>query len=107
METDTITAEMAKVSLNAFFVNKVVFANTIYDICQTNGANYEKIKQVFEKHKYGSKNHFTIFHKEGRGAGGRCLNKDFQAFNSYASKEIFEFINAENQRLLAEYPKEK
>ena len=92
-ETDNITAETIKYALNTFFVNKVVFANNIYDFCQTSGANYETIKKVLEFHPWGSKNHFTVWHKGGRGAGGKCLFKDLDSFakeNGIHKKKIVE-----------------
>ena len=105
-ETDTVTSEMAKVALNAFFVTKVVFANGVYDLCQRSGANYEQLKKVLEKHKYGSKNHFQIWHKGGRGAGGRCLKKDFEAFATWANMDLPTLVQRLNRGLLEEYPKD-
>lgn len=105
IETDTITAETLKVSLNAFFATKVIFANEIYELCQKNGANYEKVKDALQKHRYGSKNHFEIWHKGGRGAGGRCLPKDLEAFATYINRNLFDKIVNINRELLEKYPK--
>lgn len=81
--TDNITAELAKLSMNAYFATKVTFANQIYDASQAFGANYEKVRQVLESHPYGPKNHFEIWHKGYRGFGGKCLPKDTEAFSHY------------------------
>mgnify|MGYP001603129113 CR=1 FL=1 len=71
IETDTITAEAIKIVLNSFFAMKVVFANEIHEMCQKQGINYGQVKEAIEKHKFGSKNHFDIWHNGGRGAGGK------------------------------------
>lgn len=105
IETDTVTAEMVKVSMNAFFGTKVVFANELYDVCKKNGADYGKVKEALEKHRYGSKNHFGIFHKGGRGAGGRCLSKDLEAFTDYSKSDLLQVVQRINKELLEEYPK--
>lgn len=103
--TDNTTAEMAKLSMNGYFINKVVYANHVYDVCQTLGANYEKVKEVMESHPFGPKNHFEIFHNGGRGAGGRCLRKDGKAFAHYSNDSFLETIVSHNEQLLSEYPK--
>lgn len=103
--TDTITAEMIKLSLNAFFTTKVAFANIIYSYAQKKGANYETIKSVLENHPWGSKGHFKVFHKGGRGAGGKCLEKDIAALNREFSNEVLMAVKMWNQYLLQKYPK--
>jgi len=102
IETDTVTAEMIKISLNAFYTTKVVFANIVYDICQRNGANYEKFKDAVYRSRYGTKNHFEIFHKGARGAGGRCLPKDVNAFSNYAGEVFFDIVRIKNNQFLSE-----
>lgn len=102
--TDSTTAELIKYSLNGFFATKVVFANAIFDIAQDVKANYGTIQKVLEQHKWGSKGHFNVFHKGGRGAGGRCLPKDME-FLSYQS-EVLAQIFDDNQRLLEESNKQ-
>lgn len=86
--TDSTTAEFMKYALNSFFAVKVVFANELFDGAQQLGANYEAVKKVLETHKWGTKNHLTIHHKGGRGAGGHCLPKDLEAFGNLI-KSVF------------------
>jgi len=90
--TDNITAETAKLSLNAFFSTKVIFANQIYDFCQKSGANYQRVKEILEKHPYGMKNHTEIYYKDKRGLGGRCLPKDLEAFANYSHLPLLEKV---------------
>jgi UDPglucose 6-dehydrogenase len=103
--TDNKTAEMAKLALNGFFVAKVVYANEIYDMCQSLGMNYGIVKEVFEKHPFGYKNHAEVYHKGGRGAGGKCLKKDMRVLANLSSSKLLATINETNQYLLEEYPK--
>jgi UDP-glucose 6-dehydrogenase len=104
-QTDTVTSETIKYALNTFFVTKVVFANHLFDLCQISGANYETVKKVLEFYPEGSKNHFTIWHKGGRGAGGKCLAKDLDAFVGLYADMFFTKIHEFNQELLKKYPK--
>ena len=104
-KTDSVTAETIKYGLNSFFATKVVFANSIFDLCQREKANYETVKKVLESHPWGSKNHFTIWHQGGRGAGGKCLKKDMEAFARFADDTFFPIVDSVNQELLKKYPK--
>lgn len=98
--TDSVTAELIKLSLNAFFTTKVVFANEIFDYAQKTGANYETIRTVLENHPWGSKNHFRVNDRGGRGAGGKCLSKDIFAFSGYTNSELLKTVNMININLL-------
>lgn len=101
--TDLTTAEMIKVTMNAWFVTKIVFANEIYDLCQTHKINYTTVHQVIQGHPWGAKNHFNIFHKGGRGASGKCLKKDISAFAHFAGHSAFlDIVQYRNQQLLDE-----
>lgn len=88
IETDNITAEMAKLSLNGYFATKVIFANQIYDSCQKLGVNYETVKKVMESNPFGPKNHFTVWFRGKRGVHGKCLPKDSQALAYYGNSEL-------------------
>lgn len=88
IETDNTTAEMSKLTLNAFFATKVIFANQAYDACRRLGANYEIVKKIIEDHPYGSKNHFSAWFREKRGIHGSCLPKDCLAYSYYADSEL-------------------
>jgi UDPglucose 6-dehydrogenase len=100
--TDSTTAEFIKIGLNGFFTTKVIFANTMYNYAQQTGANYETFKSVLEDHRWGSKNHFQIFHKGGRGAGGKCLRKDMVALRNHSNGTLFMAVDDLNRVLLAQ-----
>ena len=103
--TDNVTAEQGKVSLNAFYGLKVVFGNQIYDNCEATQANYQHIKFMLEHSRYGSRNHFEIFHNGGRGAGGGCLKKDLEFMATFTNSDILKVADRINQVLLNKYPK--
>lgn len=98
--TDNTTAEQIKVSLNAFYATKVIFANELYDNCEATLANYDLVKYALEHSRYGSKNHFKVYHKGGRGAGGKCLRKDLDFFATFTNSKFFRLINQINTKLL-------
>ena len=100
IKTNTITAETLKYAINSFFVTKVVFANEMYEYARKFGANYEVIKEGMYKNRYIGPNHLDIFHKRYRGAGGKCLMKDMNAFTNHIDTDFFRFIDGENMRLL-------
>lgn len=98
-KTDTLTSEMIKYSINCFYAMKVVYANLIYDYCQKIGANYETIKEAMYKRKWIGNNHLRIFDSNGnRGAGGKCLAKDLDAFANRTQIELLKFVNSYNKQ---------
>jgi UDPglucose 6-dehydrogenase len=105
--TDSITAETVKYAVNTFYTTKCVFANEIFDICQRIGANYETIKEAMYSRKWIGKNHLDIWHKGGRGAGGKCLEKDLEAFENYSKSKLLETVKKLNDILLSKYPKKE
>jgi UDPglucose 6-dehydrogenase len=103
--TDTVTSELIKYSINTFYALKVVFANQIFDYAKLVGANYNTVKESMYARKFMSKNHFDVHHQGGKGAGGKCLEKDLEAFATESKLELFELANKINKELLKKYPK--
>lgn len=98
-------AEMVKYTTNSYYAMKVVFANTIYEICQKLEINYNNVNNVFTDNPRIGNSHFKIFHKSGRGAGGKCLPKDLSALVDMSGKldtkyNILPYIQKLNNRLL-------
>ena len=98
--TDTVTSEMIKYAYNLFFLTKVIWANQIYDICQTNGAKYNTIKEAIYAHPWGTHHHLKPVHKGGRGGGGHCFPKDVKAFSKYSNLKLFQVIDELNDGYL-------
>jgi UDPglucose 6-dehydrogenase len=103
--TDTVTAETIKYAFNSFFLTKIVWANQMYDICEKNGADYEKVKHAIKNHRWGTTHHLIIEHKGGRGGGGRCLPKDIKAWAKYSGMEFFKLIDELNDAYLTKSKK--
>jgi len=77
-------AEMAKYYNNAWFATKVIFANQIYDLCQSAEINYDNVKEMAAADKRVGRSHLNIWHKGYRGFGGKCLPKDLDALLKFA-----------------------
>lgn len=82
----TITeASMIKYSANSFLATKLAFFNNIYDMCQSNGADYDVVRQILTHDPRIGASHTMVPGLDGeRGFGGHCFPKDTTAFRKYA-----------------------
>jgi UDPglucose 6-dehydrogenase len=96
------TAEMLKYTMNTFFALKVTFANQIWDACRASGADYEKIAEALEFHKWGSKNGWNVWQGGFRGYAGHCLPKDTEAFIHAFDLPLLTAMQSINEKLLKE-----
>jgi UDP-glucose 6-dehydrogenase len=92
------------------YATKVVAINDIFDILTRAGIDYDAVKEGLRKSKMISPTHLDVFHKGGRGAGGKCLPKELGAFVIFAknvgiSNSLFVRVKEINDRLLERYPK--
>lgn len=80
--TDFETAELVKVSANAFLATKISFINAIAEICETTGADVTQLADAigFDA-RIGRR-----FLNAGLGFGGGCLPKDIRAFQARADE---------------------
>jgi UDPglucose 6-dehydrogenase len=76
-------AEMVKLARNNYFVNKIVFMNMLYDVCQSQEIDYELVKDALASDRRIRRSHMEIFHQGGRGGAGTCFTKDTPAFRDY------------------------
>ena len=80
LHTDIRTAEMIKYAANAYLAMRVSFINEVADICESAGANVEKVSEGMGLDgRIGPK-----FLKVGPGFGGSCFPKDTKAFQKIA-----------------------
>jgi UDPglucose 6-dehydrogenase len=80
--TDLPTAELVKVSANAFLATKISFINAIAEICETTGADVVKVADAIgHDPRIGRR-----FLDAGLGFGGGCLPKDVRAFIARAGE---------------------
>lgn len=80
--TDTNTSELTKYASNSFLATKVAFINEMANLCETLGANIDKLTYGMGKDKRIGE----AFLKVGPGFGGSCFPKDLLAI-SHLSKE--------------------
>ena len=80
--TDLQTAELVKVSANAFLATKISFINAVSEICEIAGADVVKLADAIgHDERIGRK-----FLGAGLGFGGGCLPKDIRAFMARAGE---------------------
>lgn len=80
---DLETAELVKVSANAFLATKISFINAIAEVCEKVGADVVHLAEALAYDERIGKR----FLAPGLGFGGGCLPKDIRAFR-YAAKEL-------------------
>ena len=74
--TDFATAELVKVSANAFLATKISFINAVAEVCEVTGADVVELADAIgHDARIGRR-----FLNAGVGFGGGCLPKDIRAF---------------------------
>ncbi len=80
--TDAATAELVKVSANAFLATKISFINAIAEVCDAAGADVLTLADALgHDSRIGRR-----FLSPGLGFGGGCLGKDLRAFQARATE---------------------
>ncbi len=80
--TDYATAELVKVSANAFLATKISFINAIAEVCEATGADVVQLADAIGyDNRIGRR-----FLGAGLGFGGGCLPKDIRAFMARAGE---------------------
>ena len=107
-------AEFIKYAGNCYLFTKVIFMNLLYDLVLSNGGNWVDIRDAFIHDPRIGISHTEPIHKTGRGAGGHCFIKDFEAFRSFYEKmvkdplgdKVFEAMKNKNIDLLTKSGKD-
>lgn len=100
------SAECIKYIGNNFLYTKIVFFNMMYDLVGKAGGNWDEVREsVVEDTRIGASH--TNIDESGRGAGGHCFIKDFEAMIGFAEDrldsselEVLYALRAENNTLL-------
>lgn len=80
-------AAMVKYTINCFLSLKVAYFNQIYDICQTNGADFRSVVNLALMDSRIGASHTQVPGPDGsRGFGGACFPKDTEAFIYYSDR---------------------
>ena len=88
---------MVKYTVNSFLATKVAFFNSIYDMCQKNGADYDTVRHMVTQDSRIGTSHTLVPGLDGeRGFGGHCFPKDTAAFIKYSKvlNTPFEILDA-------------
>ena len=95
-QTSALEAEMIKTAQNTMLASRVALANMVYDACEKNGVDYQKVKEIaFDNFDILGPHMVQVPGPDGnRGFGGKCLPKDIRAFSTvYESDLLREIIN--------------
>lgn len=85
-----LDAELVKYLGNCFLYSKVVMMNVFHDTVTASGAEWSSIKEAMIHDPRIGESHTEPVHDSGRGAGGHCFIKDFEAFRSFYAEKIGE-----------------
>ena len=110
----SLEAELIKYAGNSWLYVKVIYVNMLYDLVHSLGGRYETVRDALAADPRIGRSHLDPVHqsghggKPGRGAGGHCLIKDFEALRRlYEEKvpdeygaRVFDTIAAKNINLL-------
>lgn len=94
--TSAIEAEMIKCAQNTMLASRVALANMIYDACEDNKLDYQKVREIaFDRFEILGPHMVQVPGPDGeRGFGGKCLPKDVRAFSTiYESDLLHSIIN--------------
>ncbi len=113
--TTSNESEMIKYVNNTFFYAKTVFMNILYDFAMQNDCSWDNIKEAILHEPWIGSNHIDPVHRSGRGAGGPCLIKDFNAFvqefqritDDELGKEVLQALERKNLDLLKQTDKDQ
>jgi len=76
-------AELVKYAGNGFLYQKVLFMNMLYDVVSQSGESFEIVRDALIHDPRIGESHTMPVHASGRGAGGHCFIKDFEALRQY------------------------
>jgi UDPglucose 6-dehydrogenase len=75
-------AEFVKYAGNCYLFTKVMFMNILHDTVTAAGSDWDQVREALVHDPRIGTSHTEPVHKSGRGAGGHCFIKDFEAFRS-------------------------
>lgn len=85
--TDSNTAELVKLTENAYFYMKLMFLNHIYDLCAAIGVEYDDLRTMLTEDPRIEADHSFIY-PDRRQIGGPCLPKDMANLINLSKKNM-------------------
>ncbi|MCC2630660.1 MAG: UDP-glucose 6-dehydrogenase, UDPglucose 6-dehydrogenase [Candidatus Paceibacter sp.] len=95
-------AELIKYGGNCWFYFKVIYINMLYDLAQSVDADWKVIRNALAADPRIGETHLDPIHHSGRGAGGNCFIKDFEAFSQFYKKQVDDPFGVEVNKSLVE-----
>lgn len=89
-----IEAELVKYAGNSWLYVKVIYVNLLYDLVQSLGARYDIVRDALAADPRIGRSHLDPIHQSGhgglpgRGAGGHCFIKDFEALRRLYEEKV-------------------
>lgn len=83
-----LEAEMIKYIGNCFLYSKVLMMNAFFDTVTAAGGEWETVREAIAKDPRIGSSHTNPVHDDGRGAGGHCFIKDFEAFRQFHNDRV-------------------
>ena len=81
-------AEFVKYAGNCYLFTKVMFMNVLHDTVTAAGSDWSLVREALIHDPRIGTSHTEPVHKSGRGAGGHCFIKDFEAFRTMHSRMV-------------------
>lgn len=81
-------AEFIKYAHNCSGVMRIIFANIMYDLAESVGADWKTIEDAWTSDPVNGPTYSRPIHKSGRGAGGHCFIKDFAALRLFSEQNL-------------------
>jgi UDPglucose 6-dehydrogenase len=82
-------AEFVKYAGNCYLFTKVIFMNVLYDLVRGTGGDWTAIRDaLIHDPRIGTSHTTPVDTRGGRGAGGHCFIKDFEAFRAMYDAEV-------------------
>lgn len=81
-------AEMIKYAGNCFLFTKVVYMNLLYEMAEAVGCDWRAVREAMIHDPRIGNSHTEPAHGGGRGAGGHCFIKDFEAFRQHYDSTV-------------------
>jgi UDPglucose 6-dehydrogenase len=86
--TTARNAECIKYIGNTFLFTKLVFMNLAHDFTAGSGADWETVREAVGHDSRIGAGHTQVIHDSGRGAGGHCFIKDFEALIEHYAAHV-------------------
>ena len=106
VKTGSDTAEMVKYFTNCFLATKVIFANEIYDVCESADIDMDKVVEYALYDTRIGNSHLAVPGPDGdRGFGGHCFPKDLSAMiyfgnNMGVETDLLNSVKKKNDKII-------